>query len=242
LFRSVCSTELFPCAVAKSRRKCSVTFSTSDADPGIGLPTDYTFTAADAGVHTFTSGVTLITPGDQAVAVTDTVSCITRTATVTVVSRTKLALSGAPDGEASLLTLKGDGYLLKAVPKITDFGLAQPIEGGKTLTQSGFLVCTPGYMAPEQASGKRALVGPATDIYALGVMLYQLSTGQLPFQGDSRLEVLRAVIASARVLNVLSGSVDTVCRVRGHHLAIFPIESGAAGVAPAGTSGHHARP
>jgi eukaryotic-like serine/threonine-protein kinase len=78
-------------------------------------------------------------------------------------------------------------------PKITDFGLAQPTEGAKTLTQSGFLAGTPGYMAPEQASGKRALVGPATDIYALGVVLYQLLTGQLPFQGDSTLEVLRAV-------------------------------------------------
>ena len=78
-------------------------------------------------------------------------------------------------------------------PKITDFGLAQPTEGGQTLTQSGFLVGTPGYMAPEQAGGKRALVGPATDIYALGVVLYQLLTGQLPFRGDSTLEVLRAV-------------------------------------------------
>ncbi len=78
-------------------------------------------------------------------------------------------------------------------PKITDFGLAQTIEGGQTMTQSGFLVGTPGYMAPEQASGKRALIGPATDIYALGVVLYQLLTGQLPFQRDSTLELLRAV-------------------------------------------------
>ena len=61
------------------------------------------------------------------------------------------------------------------------------------MTQSGFLVGTPGYMAPEQAGGKRALVGPATDIYALGVVLYQLLTGQLPFQRDSTLELLRAV-------------------------------------------------
>jgi WD40 repeat protein len=88
------------------------------------------------------------------------------------------------------------GFLL---PKITDFGLAQPTEGGQTTTRSGFLVGTPGYMAPEQAAGKRALVGPATDIYALGVVLYQLLTGQLPFRGDSTLEVLRAVTSDEPV-------------------------------------------
>jgi WD40 repeat protein/serine/threonine protein kinase len=85
--------------------------------------------------------------------------------------------------------------LQSAIPKIADFGLAQPTDGAATLTQSGYLVGTPGYMAPEQASGRRALVGPATDVYALGVVLYQLLTGQLPFQGDSALEVLRAVMA-----------------------------------------------
>src|SRR5262249_53592762 len=79
-------------------------------------------------------------------------------------------------------------------PKITDFGLARTIEGGPTMTQSSLLLGTPGYMAPEQASGKRALVGPATDVYALGVVLYQLLTGQLPFQRDSALELLRAVM------------------------------------------------
>jgi eukaryotic-like serine/threonine-protein kinase len=84
-------------------------------------------------------------------------------------------------------------------PKVADFGLAQPTEGGQTLTYSGFLVGTPGYMAPEQAGGKRALVGPATDIYALGVVLYQLLTGQLPFRGDSTLEVLRAVMSDEPV-------------------------------------------
>jgi WD40 repeat protein/serine/threonine protein kinase len=77
--------------------------------------------------------------------------------------------------------------------KLTDFGLARTIEGGETMTQSGFLVGTPGYMAPEQAGGKRALVGPGSDIYALGVVLYQLLTGHLPFQRESTLELLRAV-------------------------------------------------
>jgi WD40 repeat protein len=84
-------------------------------------------------------------------------------------------------------------------PKITDFGLARPIEGGTMLTHSGFLVGTPGYMAPEQAGGERAQVGPATDVHAMGVILYQLLTGQLPFQGDSTLEVLRAVTSDEPV-------------------------------------------
>ena len=62
-----------------------MTFSTSDTDPGIVLPADYTFTAADGGVHTFTGGVTLSTPGDQTITATDTASGMTRTVTVTVV-------------------------------------------------------------------------------------------------------------------------------------------------------------
>jgi serine/threonine protein kinase len=89
--------------------------------------------------------------------------------------------------------LPSGSRLNEVVPKITDFGLAQTIEGGQTMTQSGYLSGTPGYMAPEQAGGKRAQVGPATDIYALGVVLYQLVTGHLPFQADSTLELLRAV-------------------------------------------------
>jgi WD40 repeat protein/tRNA A-37 threonylcarbamoyl transferase component Bud32 len=84
-------------------------------------------------------------------------------------------------------------HLSPHYPKITDFGLAQPMDNAQPLTRSGFLAGTPGYMAPEQANGKRALVGPATDIYALGVVLYELLTGQLPFSGESTLEVLRAV-------------------------------------------------
>jgi hypothetical protein len=63
----------------------TVTFSTSDADPGSVLPADYTFTGDDRGVHTFSGGVTLSTPGDQTITVTDTGSGITRTVTVSIV-------------------------------------------------------------------------------------------------------------------------------------------------------------
>jgi eukaryotic-like serine/threonine-protein kinase len=112
-------------------------------------------------------------------------------------------------GESGRTTYQGDssrsGFTADPasglVPKISDFGLARPTERSVTLTQSGFLVGTPGYMAPEQAGGsdRRASVGPATDIHALGVILYQLLTGQLPFQGDSTLEVLRAVTSDEPV-------------------------------------------
>jgi WD40 repeat protein len=105
------------------------------------------------------------------------------------------AASAPGDGAAGALATGLAGWTCK----ITDFGLAQPAEGGQTLTQSGFLVGTPGYMAPEQATGKRALVGPATDIYALGVVLYQLITGQVPFQGDCAMEVVRAVMSDEPV-------------------------------------------
>jgi hypothetical protein len=64
----------------------TVTFSTSDPDPGVLLPPDYAFQVSDAGMVTFPGGVTLITPGDQTLTATDTVSGITGAATVTVTS------------------------------------------------------------------------------------------------------------------------------------------------------------
>jgi sugar lactone lactonase YvrE len=64
----------------------TVTFSTSDTDPGVVLSADYTFTPDDAGIHTFPGAVTLSTPGDQTMTATDTASGFTRTVTVTVVT------------------------------------------------------------------------------------------------------------------------------------------------------------
>src|SRR5262249_16662276 len=62
----------------------TVTFSTTDPDSGVVLPAEYTFTTGDNGVHTFPGGVTLVTVGDQTLTVTDTVSGITGSVTVTV--------------------------------------------------------------------------------------------------------------------------------------------------------------
>ena len=77
-------TALDPYGNTDTNHQGTVTFATSDTDPGVVLPPDYTFQPADAGMVIFPGGVTLITPGDQTLTVTDTVSGITGGATVTV--------------------------------------------------------------------------------------------------------------------------------------------------------------
>jgi hypothetical protein len=71
------------------------------------------------------------------------------------------------------------------VPKITDFGLAKRRDESIGLTLSGAIMGTPSYMAPEQAAGRTREIGPASDIYALGVILYELLTGRTPFRGNA---------------------------------------------------------
>jgi serine/threonine protein kinase/Tfp pilus assembly protein PilF len=78
--------------------------------------------------------------------------------------------------------------------KITDFGLAKiaPDSGGveDSLTQSGMIMGTPAYIAPEQARGDTSGIGPAVDIYSLGAILYELLTGRPPFRGATPMETL----------------------------------------------------
>ncbi len=78
------------------------------------------------------------------------------------------------------------------VPKIGDFGLAKPAEA-VGLTQTGVILGTPSYMAPEQAESRSAAIGPATDVYGLGAILYELLTGRPPFRGVTILETLEQV-------------------------------------------------
>src|SRR5262249_57112467 len=79
------------------------------------------------------------------------------------------------------------------VPKITDFGMAKLLDVEATLMHSAALIGTPAYMAPEQAAMQTRLIGTHTDIHALGVLLSQLLTGQLPFHGDTVPEILEQV-------------------------------------------------
>ena len=78
--------------------------------------------------------------------------------------------------------------VLGSTPKITDFGLAKlrSTARSRAQTQSGAMLGTPCYMAPEQAAGRGSEVGPAADVYALGAILYELLTGRPPFHGGQR--------------------------------------------------------
>jgi len=82
------------------------------------------------------------------------------------------------------------------IPKLADFGIAKVLDAtsDETITYTGVILGTAAYMAPEQAAAKRSLVGTRTDIYALGVILYELLAGRPPFSADNNIALLRSII------------------------------------------------
>jgi serine/threonine protein kinase/mono/diheme cytochrome c family protein len=108
------------------------------------------------------------------------------------------------------------------LPKIADFGLAKLVNtesglsGPGNPTQSGMIVGTPSYMAPEQAEGKSKEIGPAVDVYALGAILYEMLTGRPPFVGATPLDTLLRVVSSPPVAPTLERpqvprDLETIC-------------------------------
>jgi tetratricopeptide (TPR) repeat protein len=92
------------------------------------------------------------------------------------------------DLKPSNILLDGEGR-----PHVTDFGLAKRVAVDSSLTQSGQLVGTPSYMAPEQATSKKEPLTTAADVYGLGAILYALLTGRPPFRAETVLETLEQV-------------------------------------------------
>ncbi len=114
--------------------------------------------------------------------------------------------------------LKPANIMLAAdgTPKVTDFGLARRLEGGGGLTLSGVPVGTPSYMAPEQARGDKGAIGPVTDVYALGSILYEMLTGRPPFRAETATGTLQQVlhdhpVPPSRLNPSVLRDLETVC-------------------------------
>lgn len=93
------------------------------------------------------------------------------------------------DLKPSNILIAHDGH-----PRVSDFGLAKTAAGDSGLTRSGDVIGTPGYMPPEQAAGRLADIGPASDVYALGAVLYAMLTVRPPFQAANALDTLSQVL------------------------------------------------
>jgi WD40 repeat protein/tetratricopeptide (TPR) repeat protein/tRNA A-37 threonylcarbamoyl transferase component Bud32 len=114
--------------------------------------------------------------------------------------------------------LKPANILLTAdgTPKVTDFGLAKQLDTGPGLTRTGLVLGTPSYMAPEQAVGQNKEAGPATDVYSLGAILYEVLTGRPPFRAATALETLEQVcgqepVSPRRLQPNLPRDLETIC-------------------------------
>src|SRR5207248_1746756 len=128
------------------------------------------------------------------------------------------AVHAAHQGGIVHRDLKPANILLTAdaTLKMTDFGLARRLQGGGDLTLSGVPMGTPSYMAPEQAQGQRDSAGPATDVYALGAILYELLTGRPPFRAATAAETLQQVISlesapPSRLNAMVPRDLETIC-------------------------------
>lgn len=94
-------------------------------------------------------------------------------------------------------------------PMVTDFGLARNLRLDKTITREGELIGTPGYMAPEQAKGGGIACDERTDIYSIGVVLYQLLAGQLPFSGSFERVIFQVINSVPPDLRSIDKSVPS---------------------------------
>jgi WD40 repeat protein/tetratricopeptide (TPR) repeat protein len=108
------------------------------------------------------------------------------------------------------------GRLSNFEPKVSDFGVAKELDDDSGQTRTGQILGSPSYMAPEQAAAKAREVGPLTDVYALGAILYEMLTGRPPFKGANARDTLeqvrvQEVVPPSRLQPTVPRDLETIC-------------------------------
>ena len=126
-------------------------------------------------------------------------------------------LNASEDSKRPSKTLRGTELASKfGIPKVVDFGLAKQLHLESDRTTSGSILGSPSYMAPEQASGQLQKIGPLSDIYSLGAILYEMLVGRPPFRAESVVETLeqvrsQEVLAPRKLLSHIPIDLETIC-------------------------------
>lgn len=137
--------------------------------------------------------------------------------TAELVAKVADALQHAHDHGVIHRDLKPSNIMIATdgAPRVMDFGLAKRTSGDATMTLEGQVIGTPAYMSPEQAAGEINRTDGRSDIYCLGVILYQLLTGELPFRGNQRMLIRQVIDDDPRQPSSLNDRVprdlETIC-------------------------------